>query len=203
MESVLRYFWVPVAIVCVIALLIITRSAGAACPPVQYPEENVCFSDDTTLADRFASVVASSGVNEGETTLNTGTYTLMLLSLTEAADANATFTVNANEVCYTGTPTMVFRIVAAYTVDRTTGNATDTVSFSFGIDTTGAIGDGDEFGEVFDSAVTQNNAHVTGALAGAISLDTNDCIGVLGITDDVTGGAGWTMHAMSLHLTAH
>jgi hypothetical protein len=145
-------------------------------------------------------VSADTGGDAAETTLNAATFVLMNMSLTETKDRNSTFTVNANEICYTGVPTITAHILIALSFDRTTGAGTDTITMQIGVDTTGAIGDGDEVGDPYARGIVTNSIHEIGAVGFATDLNTNDCVGLLAKTDDVTGGAGWTMHGANFSI---
>lgn len=159
--------------------------------------------DGTSEIFRFHKpyMFADSGGDAAETSLSVSNqFFLMNISLTELADTTGEFTTNANEICYTGVEPFGADLMASTSFDRTTGSGTDTITFVFGMDTTGAIGDGDEFGEQYPRTISNN------AVIGALTVSTyktfvtNDCIGLLGATNGATDGI--TMEAVSIHIDA-
>ena len=144
--------------------------------------------------------VGVTGGDAAETTLTLNNYDPLVLSLAESFDTGSTFTTSANEVCYTGTPTVNFHISFAFSVARTTGTGTDVVTIAFGQDTTGAIDDGDEFGEEYPRSFAGADTGM-GIVETSAAFATNDCLSVLAKTNDTSGGSGFTVSAGNLRLT--
>ncbi len=144
---------------------------------------------------------ARSGEDAATTDLDT-THTVVNLSLTQVIDTTGAFTISVseNEVCYTKPEARDLQFFASMSYERTSGGGTSIVHMIFGADTTGAIGDGDEFGEHFKESVTNSSEVRTGSmLATHLAFPPNECVSVL--ADLESGTATIQMTAFSLLIT--
>ena len=162
---------------------------------------DLTVTGSTNINSAFYS--ATTGGDAGETTVAVGTYGVTVLSLTEDVDSTTEFTTAANEVCYTGTATKVMHVSMPISFERTTGAATDVITFKWGTDTTGAIGDGDVVGDPFSRSVSTSSVIGMGTVSAVISFPTNACVSLMSSVDDDTGGAGWTIQGGNLTIIDH
>lgn len=163
----------------------------------------VCYSADTwTCSPSLAEdhLDARTGGNAAETTLSLNNYDVMNMSLEEEVDENGCFTTTANQTCYVCARTIEVHMIAAVSYSRTTGAGTDVVTMAFGQDTTGAIDDGDEFGDEYQRTLSVNAIIGMGAIAASTTLVTDQCISLMAKTNDTAGGSGFTMIAASLRI---
>lgn len=194
----------------------------------QGPSETVWGSNPVSAGLDFFS--ANSAGADFETTLSLNNYDVMILNLSEAADTQSSFSVTSctdlydtggppqtsgspdglcdsdaatrddSEICYTGSATTNFEVIAAISFDRSTGSGVDDIKFAFGKGTTGAIDDGNEFGPEWDRTISVNAIHGMGAMLTVVGLATNQCIAILGQVSDVSGGSGYSMHGIGISI---
>ena len=140
-----------------------------------------------------------------ETTLASGTFTLMNLSLTEVADnendPTGYWTTNANEVCFAGTaPKYNASLKFAVSIEKSTGGGTSDAEFRFGFGLTGAIGNGDEEGPVYKRSIAgSGNTFGLGSLEMTRDIYNGTCIGLLGKD---SGNSGLTLAGGNLTVEA-
>lgn len=170
----------------------------------------LCLTDDNWTAlnnpqEATEHWSAQLGGGTTATDMTVGSYAVMNSSMTETTDVNDCFTItNAdpvfNEVCYTCADTISVQVNTSLTVERTTGGATDHLMFIFGKDGTGDIGDGDEFGG--GSHITVDSIyHEMGSISSPVTLDTDDCIALMGQTNDATPTCKVTIEAFEITIT--
>lgn len=149
-----------------------------------------------------ATSVRASVTSTGGTGIATNATTYVLLDLAtitkEAGSADWTEADN-DEFCYGGTATLQdVHITFAFSANRTTGSGSDDVGFKLGIDTTGAIGNGDEVGPLYVRTFSTNGVDGLGVLDYVTDIAQNQCIGVLAIGTAGTPTIGITAASLTI-----
>jgi hypothetical protein len=118
------------------------------------------------------------------------------------SDVLGEFTVNANEVCYTGTRTIDVLVQASATLQYTSGTDSNlTARLSLGTNTTGLIDEGSQFGD--EAKAYSGNGWDVGHLtvSATTNLAPGDCVGLLLETDKVGGTFGMTARQAVISIT--
>lgn len=147
---------------------------------------------------------ADSDGDAADSTLLLNTYSVVNTSWTEHFDKRNCFTVSVseNEVCYTCSHDIQVQISLTLSIQRTVGSGAHHVTFAFGKDTAGNIGDGDETGfEQYERDYAANNEHSMGGLSSTSLMTTNQCISLMAKTSDVTGGSDYNFLAATILIT--
>lgn len=136
-------------------------------------------------ADNEASFTgrANNDANAAGVDVNPTTWTVLDMSLTESSDPSGVFATatvgTGTEICYSGLESKVFTVFVTMSFERVAAGASEDLMAVLAKGTTGSVTTlfSDEFEQTIGTGAANLN---NGSVSGDTTLDTDDCISLLG-----------------------